>query len=957
MTMPIPNTKATSSLGLPLPKPTLPNRGRRAAGAGGLLCCVLLFFQPLTSLTQEQAMPATSSKTAAYRIVISRNAQEGEKMAGAELAAIMRQAAGHDFPVVTDAEPETAREIVLGETTRLPRAALPADLQPVEADGFAVIRQDQKLFVIGRTARGTLYGTYDVLEQDFGCRFLAPEVTHVPQQEFSVARIASRKYDPPLEYRVIWGMRYRTPWNIRNRVDSVQSEPAIGQARFVGPRPHHTFGYLVPAEEHFATHPEYYALVNGERRRTDGGKSGGLCLSHPEVLPIAIKSVRQWIDDYRHSRNFHPDSLQLVSVSVNDEAATMVCQCPDCQAANAEEGAPSGTLIRFVNAIARDLENDYPNVRLETLAYSRVDVPPARTQAHPHVIIRMAPIGADFFRPLDDPASAVNQPFEAGLKQWSERTGNLYVWSYHINFHALFKPYPDFHTIAKNIRFLRRLGLRGYFAETSSDGGVLHELRAYVLAKCLWRPETNSSDAIEEFCRLYYGKGGGGVLRFISMIHDYVAATGLPLHWNDASRADGIVYDYDFILAAEAALAAAEDAAETEAEKQRVAEVRLSTWYLLLEKAFVGGIPYAGSIPLPVDWAFRLDPDNSGFARQWHREKDVSNWQRVRTDDFWTRQGYEFHGTAWYATGFAIPADAAGAIDAIDFGAIDGEFHRVYLDGIPVQERTSKAGEAWNEPFRVILPAPLPAGQHMLTVEVRKLSHAAGIWKPVTLVNRSVRLPETVRAAAERFIAVSTRAEIKSVAPGVQADEYRRRIQALLLTASSTAEPPPGAAAIHQKAALLPNPHQTYSLQFDATSSAGSCLFQTADRDWTLGQSMRWPGLDEHIRAARDRGLTAFLRVLVRVQRTTPVGPAFQFGYARQNVHNWGATMVGSRPVMAADTPADSGWLWYELPEPLTLQPQPARQYFAFVLPANNPENVAGVSVEAFELVFKPAAD
>ncbi len=912
-------------------------------------------------------MPAATPATETCRIVISQNARDGEKMAAEELAGILRQATGQDFPIVDDSHPEAAAEIVLGETTRLSKTALPAALQPVEDDGFAICRQDQKLFVMGRTPRGTLYGAYDLLENEFGCRFLAPDVTHIPRRDFSLDGIASRKYDPPLEYRVIWGMRYSTPWNIRNRVDAVQAQRTLGQARFLGPRPHHTFGYLVPSEEHFADHPEYYALVNGERRPTRGGGSGGLCLTHPGVLPIAVSSVRQWIEDYRRSQDFHPDSLQLVSLSVNDEAATMVCECPECQAVNTAEGAPSGTLVRFVNAIARDLERDFPEVRLETLAYSRVDAPPAQTAVHPHVIIRMAPIGADFFRPLDDPSSAVNQPFRDGLAKWSQRARTLYVWSYHINFHAYFKPYPDFHTIDRNIRFLRTLGLRGYFAETSSSGGLLHQLRSYVLAKCLWRPETNSRDAVEEFCRLYYGKGGDGVLRFIDMVHEYVAATGQPLHWNDASRADGMDYSYDFAVQADAVLADAEKAAETTAERRRVAEVRLSPWYMILEKAFVGAIPGGGSRPLPVEWAFQTDPDGIGFSRQWHLAKDLASWRRVRTDDFWTRQGIDYHGTAWYATPFEIETEAAGAIDAIDFGAIDGEYHRVFLDGAPVHERSSDPGKTWNDPFRVILPAPLTAGRHLLAVEVRKLSHAAGIWKPVSLVNRSVRLPKTVQTAAERFLAVSATANIKGIAPGVDADEYRQRIQALLLTASQTTDKDAAddkgtgadvvSATVRQQASLLPNPHKTYSLQFDDTAESGSCLFQTADRNWTLGQSMRWPRLDEHIRAGQERGQGVFLRVLVRVHRTAQAGPAFRFGYARQNVDNWGATIVSSRLVQAADAPAEDGWQWYELSTPLAFQPQPARHYFAFVLPANNSGSVAGISVEAFELVFRPAQD
>ena len=35
---------------------------------------------------------------------------------------------------------------------------------------------------MGNIPRGTLYGVYDFLHEELGCRFLAPEVNHVPSK-------------------------------------------------------------------------------------------------------------------------------------------------------------------------------------------------------------------------------------------------------------------------------------------------------------------------------------------------------------------------------------------------------------------------------------------------------------------------------------------------------------------------------------------------------------------------------------------------------------------------------------------------------------------------------------------------------------------------------------------------------------------------------------------------------
>jgi hypothetical protein len=114
----------------------------------------------------------------------------------------------------------------------------------------------------------------------------------------------------------------------------------------------HSFDMIIPPEL-FAEHPDYFPMIDGKR-------VGGYvqrCLSNPEVVKLAKARVRQWIKE-------HPETT-IISVSQNDTMKW--CQCPDCKALDDAEGTPCASLLRFVNSIAQDIEQDHPTVRIDTL--------------------------------------------------------------------------------------------------------------------------------------------------------------------------------------------------------------------------------------------------------------------------------------------------------------------------------------------------------------------------------------------------------------------------------------------------------------------------------------------------------------------------------------------------------------------------------------------------------------
>ena len=143
---------------------------------------------------------------------------------------------------------------------------------------------------------------------------------------------------------------------------------------------------------------------------------------------------------------------------------------------------------------------------------------------------------------------------------------------------------------------------------------------------------------------------------------------------------------------------------------------------------------------LPATWRFRKDPQNIGIAEKWFSREFGADWGEISIEKAWTMQGHDYHGVAWYAVEFAVDkAEAMSALAGKDetlvvfFGAVDGTAD-VYLDGRKIGEQKMSPDAMWDQPFTVALPEGFEYDQqHRLVVRVEKFTHAAGIWKPVSI--------------------------------------------------------------------------------------------------------------------------------------------------------------------------------------------------------------------------------
>jgi hypothetical protein len=442
----------------------------------------------------------------AYRIVIPESATISEQKAAAVLQDYLIKISGTALPVVSSGKTKSSCEIVLGQNERLDELNTGINFNELGKDGFVIKTDTLRLIIAGGSGKGTLFGVYSFLEKYMGCRMYSPEVKIIPKREKIVLGNINDKQIPVIRfrdthYRVSWDPEY-TDWHKLNH-DEHGDRPEWGL--FV-----HTFNTLLPPEVYFRDHPEYYAFRDGKRIPTQ------LCLSNPEVVKIVIQNLRKKIAA-------NPDALYW-SVSQNDNR--QYCMCDNCRAIDEREGSPSGSIITFVNQVARQ----FPEKMISTLAYEYTRRAPETIKPDKNVNIMLCSIEMRRDRPFAEAADSVSKAFVRDVKDWSKIASDIIVWDYVIQFPNLISPFPNLHVLQPNLQFFAENGVTAMFEQGNREvGGEFAELRTYLISKLLWDPYENIDTLMKDFLSGYYGAAGKPIKKYIDEMRVASLASEKPL--------------------------------------------------------------------------------------------------------------------------------------------------------------------------------------------------------------------------------------------------------------------------------------------------------------------------------------------------------------------------------------------------------------------------------------------
>jgi len=489
--------------------------------AGWLLAVMAVGLIPWTGAAagkQATKIALAAGGHTEYVIVIADHARVTHTHAAQELARFLGEITGADFPVMEEGQyrqsltsPLSRGErgkpaIFVGLSAAARKAAPDATLRGLGHDGLVIRTVGDDLLLYGGEPRGTLYAVYTFLEDYLGCRWWTSTESTIPKRDTIILPALNDRQVPVLEYREPFFFdAFDGDWAVRNKANgaserlSAEQGGKITYQGFV-----HTLDQLAGPKEFFATHPEWFAMREG--KRTSGYTQN--CLTNEALKRHVAQRVLEWL-------RANP-TVNIVSVSQNDNGD--YCQCPQCTALDKKEGSHAGSLLHFVNYVARAVAKEFPNVAIDTLAYQYTRKPPKYVRPDPNVIVRLCSIECNFAQPLTHPS---NKAFYNDLVGWNKICKRLYVWDYVTNFSHYLRPQPNVFVIGPNVKTFVAHGVKGLFEQGSyqSPGGDMAPLKAWVLAHMLWNPERDPNALIKEFLNGYYGAAGPYVGRYLDLLH------------------------------------------------------------------------------------------------------------------------------------------------------------------------------------------------------------------------------------------------------------------------------------------------------------------------------------------------------------------------------------------------------------------------------------------------------
>lgn len=461
-------------------------------------------------------------------------------------------------------------------------------VQGLPGGAFRRTATDDHLLLESLEGCGIVYGVYDLLE-DLGFRFLAPDCTIIPSAPLSMEE-GVHEEKPAFQAReVFWRAAIDGSFAVRLRLNSARSTITPRQGgKLMFYNFSHSFNTLVPVEKWYDTHPEYFSMKNNLRLR----EKTQLCLSNPDVLRLCKAGVRAWIRE-------HPD-CNIFSVSMNDWYNA--CECPACRAIDEEEGSQAGSVIRFVNAIADDIAEDYPHVMIHTFAYLYCRRPPKHVRPHKNVIVRLCSIECCFSHPIGtcqcergginvqygsasnfSDAPSTGDSFTEDLKGWSEICDHLFVWDYTTNYANYLLPFPNLNVLQSNLLLFHHYGVQGVLEQGNFSHGqcsALGQLKTYLLGKLLWDPHQKMEELIEDFVQGYYGPAAVPMRAYVRL-WQHAAGT---CHAGIYDMADADYLTDDLLLKAKELLLEAAALSKDTLYAERVEREALSIRYCFLAR-------------------------------------------------------------------------------------------------------------------------------------------------------------------------------------------------------------------------------------------------------------------------------------------------------------------------------------------------------------------------------------
>lgn len=483
------------------------------------------------------AAPLVLVSKAASPYVVYRDptAPASVQQAASELVRVVGLATGAKLPIVD--QPRSSM-ICLGDNAASRAAGLATGKMAEES--FVIAVRGQDLFILGPDtadgaltpgggcSQGTLFGVYDFLERFLDVRWLMPTEIGEDIPTCTELRVDGLPVEdaPDLAYRYLpYIQNARSAardWALHLRTGEALPDGRRGCGVWMA---HNHVWDKIPGREVILQHPEYAALVGGQRAKPED-RTYKLCTTNPGLIQAFAEVLMQ-----RMAEN---PQAHMFTISPTDGQGW--CECANCTAL--DEPTDPATwpgsamlpknmtrrLCTFYNAVARLVRPKYPDKLLGGYLYYEYAYPPREPMAmEPNLFFMLATrayYGATLYRP--ELAAEFPRLIAAWTKQLPGRVAYYDLPTKLIPSKTGFlgAPQPSGATILKAIfPSLKANGVAGalvYGMEWWGTAGAHN----YLIAKLLWDNDADPVKLRDEWLDRAYGPAAAAPMRKLDELLD-----------------------------------------------------------------------------------------------------------------------------------------------------------------------------------------------------------------------------------------------------------------------------------------------------------------------------------------------------------------------------------------------------------------------------------------------------
>lgn len=545
------------------------------------LCLVCLLVQPGRG---DEVRLASGGRALAV-VVVPENCNAAEGLAADNLVGYLQRMTAARFEIRSELRGGGAGFQIHVGATIAARQWLPADAA-AQPERVLIRRIPEGLLLCGGGASGTQQAVWRFLEL-LGCRWLTPSPADelVPRSPELVLPANFRDVDtaPAFDWRLFRGVTpERAAWGEKMGFNGFfppeHADRYPGSIfwpeRAVGV---HNFNQIIPLKDYVASHPEWFALLKGERPRSVADTPRQLCLTAPGLVEEFTYRTQQFLND-------RPGTTVM---SISPEDGYGWCECAACRqldqrlgggrraelVVGRSEPVVSDRLFWFCNQVAAKLEVSHPTVSLVVLAYVNYVEPPLTVRPAKNIVPFVCHYWpADHSRAIADPNSPANRRFHDILRRWAELCPQMMLYSY-TGFSAWWRlPRPILRATAADIRLCRQLGIRRFYCQDVMEDWELNGPLHYVLGRLLSAPDADPDECMDEWLAGMFGTAAGAMRRHYELVERSVRKTGEGFFDDPRHQVPGL-YDPVLLREARGALREAAAVAETGESRDRISRV------------------------------------------------------------------------------------------------------------------------------------------------------------------------------------------------------------------------------------------------------------------------------------------------------------------------------------------------------------------------------------------------